>query len=432
MTRAAPADPQVAVLAPGRPTAGERRRAPAPGTRDPADLARGMLAALALTCACGGDHRGTGADAGGGDGDADGDGQTVAPPSCAIDLTPWLESLRVPGVAAAILKDGAIACTAVAGLADIESDRPVAPDTIFWWASVSKPVSATAALSAWQDGAFALEDEVNGALPFAVVHPDPACAGAPITFFQLLVHASSIFENEALPAYTDGFVVGEPRRPLGEYLADYLVPGGATYRPQNFIAACPGVEYQYSSIAYGLLGFAVESLVGRPFDRFCKERIFDPLGLADTSFTVADLDPGKLATPYARELGVFVPLGPREHANYPDGSLRSSVLDLARFTLMTMAGGALDGVRVLEAATIAEMLRPQAPEIDDTQGFGWYHDEYAGRDVIGHDGWDPGATSFLYFDPADGAAVLLVANGEWREALAEQLLDQLFAEAATY
>lgn len=394
-----------------------------------------FLCSLALCmAACGGDSSssdgdGTGdGDDGDGDGDDDGGGDSM-PATCATDLTPELERLGVPGLAAAIVKNGRIACTAVAGLANIEMDVPVTPRTIFWWASVSKPVSATGALSVWEDGAFALDDEVNGYLPYAVVHPRPACADTAITFQQLLTHTSSIFEDEEDPPYKNGFVVGKPRQPLGEFLHEYLVPGGATYSPGNFINACPGRQDNYSSIGYGLLGFTVESIVEQPFDQICKERIFDPLGMADTSFTLADLDEAKLAMPYGGN-AAFTPLGHREHANYPDGSLRSSVLDLSRFLLMSMQLGEYQGTRILDEATVRAMFEAQIPDLDEDQGYAWYHDTYGGRAVIGHDGWDPGASSLMFFDPSDGAGVLLVANGEWRnDAFAEDILVTLFAES---
>lgn len=99
---------------------------------------------------------------------------------------------------------------------------------------------------------------------------------------------------------------------------------------------------------------------------------------------------------------------------------------------MTMQSGEYGGTRVLSEATVREMLDVHETSADgDLQGYGWYEDtfdDYTG--LIGHDGEDPGARSLVFFDPATGAAVLLVANGEWDEDLAEELFVALFDEAA--
>jgi CubicO group peptidase (beta-lactamase class C family) len=357
------------------------------------------------------------------------------PPPCTTDLTPELAKLRVPGIAAAIVKHGKVVCTAVAGMANIEENQPVTPDTVFWWASVSKPVAATAAMSVWEQGKFKLEDEVNAYIPFQVKHPNPACDAKHITFQELLTHTSSIFEDEDLPPYKDAFVVGMPREPLGQYLQDYLLPGGRLYSTSNFVTGCPGEQYNYSSIGYGLLGFTIESIIGESFDRICMDRVFKPLELKQTSFTLADLDISKLAMPYSGDSAAnFKALGHREHANYPDGSLRSSVLELSRFLLMSMNFGEYEGKRILMDATVKEMFRPQLGDLPggDGQGYAWYHDRIGTRDVIGHDGDDPGARSLMFFDPADGAGVLLVVNGEWSDGDADLLFYNLFAESSNY
>jgi hypothetical protein len=79
------------------------------------------------------------------------------------------------------------------------------------------------------------------------------------------------------------------------------------------------------------------------------------------------------------------------------------------------------------------MRRVQLPDVDDTQGLVWYVDDVGGRSgVIGHDGDDPGITSQMFFDPATGEGVLLVANGVWDETQAVAIMTKLFAEATEY
>src|SRR5712675_1456396 len=121
-------------------------------------------------------------------------GSDTAPPgTCKTDLTRQLRTLDVPGLAAAVVKNGRIVCTATAGLANIEENRPVTPDTLFLIASVSKTITATAVMQLYDERKFQLDDDINRYLPFTV--RIPASPSAPITFRQLLNHTSSIKDN---------------------------------------------------------------------------------------------------------------------------------------------------------------------------------------------------------------------------------------------
>ena len=355
-------------------------------------------------------------------------GDEHAAPACRTDLTRELGRLRVPGLSAAIIVDGQLACTAVAGQADIEAGRAVEPDTVFAWASVSKTVTATAAMMLRDDGAFDLDDDIDDYLPFAV--DNPACPGEPITFRQLLTHTSSIRDN--WPIYDKSYVIGDSPIALGDYVRGYLVPGGAYYDGErNFKDACPGEVYAYSNVAVGLLGYLLEEISGSSFDELCRQRIFDPLGMQQTSFVLSELDLDGVAMPYDGHTH-FEPHG---HVGYPtiaDGLLRTSAPHLGRFLAMFAGHGALGGERLLAEETADEMRRLQIPELDDTQGLIWYYESIGREGLLGHDGDDPGTSSLMFFDPADGDGVLLVANGVWRWPEAHRLFGELFAEAERF
>lgn len=362
--------------------------------------------------------------------DESGDGGVdVAAPPCDFDLSSYLDEVGVPGLSAGIVKDGRLACTAVAGHADIEADRPVTPDTVFHWASVSKAVTAVTAMSMFDDGLLDLDASVEDALPFAV--RNPGCPDAPITFRQLFTHTSSIIDSNA---YSDTYVVGDSPIGLGEYVRGYVTPGGAYYdAADNFEPACPGEVNEYSNISVALLGHALEEISGVPFDDLSRARVFDPLDMRDTSYRIASIDPARLATPYrGSSPATFQAHGQVGYPTLPDGMLRSSVPQLAKVLAMMAEGGVYQGQRILAETTVAEMRRSQIPELDSTQGLLWFYDGA----VFGHDGSDPGTSSFMYFDPESGDGVLLVANADWYALdddarAAYQLLGDLFDEAAS-
>lgn len=197
----------------------------------------------------------------------------------------------------------------------------------------------------------------------------------------------------------DHYVAGDSPVSLDEFFRGYLSPGGAYWHESNFAGTCPGASVDYSNAGAALVGRLVETIADTPFDTFCRERIFEPLGMNDTSFRLADVQTGMLARPYDGGPGEFVPLVHYGFPTYPDGSLRATVPDLARFLGMMAGGGELDGTRILEAATVTEAAAVQLPELDDTQGLIWFYDH---GDRLGHDGGDCGASSFMFYDPGNG------------------------------
>jgi CubicO group peptidase (beta-lactamase class C family) len=367
--------------------------------------------------------RGTGGD--------DGDGPSV--PQCATKVRKKLHRLDVPGLSAVIIKNGRVACTAVAGMANIEKNRPVEPETVFTWASVSKTVTAVAVMKLVDDGALKLDDDINAYLPFPV--KIPACPGKPITFLHLLTHTSSIVESEYEGVYADLYVKGDSPVALGDFLKDYLVPSGTYYDGgNNFKKKCPGTVASYSNVGVALLGYLVEVVSGTPFEIFTRDNIFTPLGMNEAAWKLSELDIEHVAMPYSGgQASGFKPLGHLGFPTFPDGLLRTSAPQLARFLLMFMRFGELDGTRILSRESAANMRRVYFPDLDDHQGLIWYYDSFGSRKrVIGHEGTDPGTRSMMYFDPEDGAGVLLVTNGNWKRDRAKALMKKLFKEAKRY
>jgi CubicO group peptidase (beta-lactamase class C family) len=320
----------------------------------------------------------------------------------ALDLERERQELRVPGLSAALVAHEALAATVVAGLADTDRGTPVTPQTAFTWASVSKTVTATALMQLHERGLFALDDDVGEYLPFPV--RIPAFPDRRVTFRQLLVHTSAIRDSSI---YDSLYVVGDSPIPLGEFLADYLVPGGRYYdRKRNFRSRCPGTVSEYSNIGAGVLGYLVEVLSGERFDRYAADHIFAPLGMANTSFTLTGLDLDLVARP-----GGNGPL--QSFPTYPDGTLRSPPAELAKFLVAYLRGGSYEGRHILRPATVDAMLCKQTP-LDPDQGLIWYRQKF-GKRLWGHVGDDPGISANMFLHRKSRTGVLLAANGRWKK-----------------
>ena len=229
------------------------------------------------------------------------------------------------------------------GLADIAASRPMQPDTMFWIASMTKPVTGVAILMLQDDGRLSVGDPVSKYLPEFAGLRTPSGRPANITIAQLLNHTSGL----ASPPKSKALL---SVKTLRELEAIYLSG------PMQFE---PGSSWKYTTSGFNVAGLLVETVAGQPFDAFLQKRIFDPLGMKDTTFYPSDeqrlrLARGYRVNPETGELTLQQGLAangpvPRRGEAVPlgDGGLFSTAGDYARFCQMLLNGGVLDGRRYL-------------------------------------------------------------------------------------
>jgi CubicO group peptidase (beta-lactamase class C family) len=338
---------------------------------------------------------------------------------------------HIPGLAAAVVVDGDVVWAKGFGYADLGARRPVTPDTLFVMASVSKTMVAAGLMHAVEHGALGLDTDLSTILPFPARNPHfPKVA---ITARHLATHTSGIIDNDKLyggPAsYHYG---GDNPISLGAFLAAYLTPGGEIYdEKENFSGNLPGTKWQYSNVGAGLAGYAVESATGMSFDAYCRKYIFDPLGMVNTGWHQRDVDMSRHAIPYAYKDGQFVPYRHYGLATWPDGGLRTSVVDLGRFLGMIMEGGSLHGVTILKPASVQSMLKPQGmtvvregvPAGSVEQAIFWIKSSGPNGEPprYQHSGGDPGTSTFVAFEPDKHVGVLVFANTDGTKAVDDSL-----------
>jgi CubicO group peptidase (beta-lactamase class C family) len=321
-----------------------------------------------------------------------------------------MEEHFIPGMAVCIIKDRAVARCDGFGWANIEEAIPVTEDTVFVLASVSKTITATAMMQLWEAGDFDLDGNVSDDLPFPVGNPSYT---EPIIYRHLFTHLSSIVRDRS--SHQGYYVDTDPEISLFDYIFNYFSPDGEWYDDSvTYLDYPPGTQYVYSSLAVSLLAYLGEVLGGEDFAEACKRRIFEPLGMENTSFRLADFpDRTKLAMPYQYMVSdrSYYPLGHFVITDYPAASARSSARDLSRYLLAYLNGGELDGQSILETATIEEMLRLQYPGIS-SHGLIWFIDEpVPGEGIIAsHSGRFDGVASFISFKPDEGWGRVILWN----------------------
>lgn len=216
------------------------------------------------------------------------------------------------------------------GMADIAAQRPMSPDTLFWIASMTKPVTGVAVLMLQDAGKLKVSDPAANYLPEFASLKTPSGQPANLTITHLMTHTSGLGEA-AGPAAQDA-----------KTLAD-LVPLWLA-APMQYE---PGAQWKYTQSGINAAARIVEVVSGQAFEVFLQERLFDPLGMKNTTFYPTEEQRKRLATGYAKDkaTGALVPVPPRpgygtrQRPPQGNGGLFSTGPDYARFCLMLLQGG---------------------------------------------------------------------------------------------
>ena len=324
------------------------------------------------------------------------------------------------GISMAMINSNGMTWSGARGFADLERKQLISIDTVMNIASISKTVTATSLMLLVEQGKLALDQDINSYLPIKVVntqHP-----GETITTRQLLTHTSAIIDRGDLYFSKISYY---PRTdnpfPLGEFLQAYLSPNGQFYQARNFASYPPGMQRQYSNIGFGLAGYLVEVLSGVPLNRFSAEHIFKPLGMDATGWMLTEIDPQQHAMLYEWNGEEQIPVEWYGLVTWPDGGMRTSVRDLARFFAAMIGGGQFQGKRILQTSTVEGMFTPQfssgqvlagvEDEENHQQALAWsYRSGNSARITLGHGGGDPGVATAAHFFPGAGVGAILLVN----------------------
>jgi len=365
---------------------------------------------------------------------------------------------ELAGAVTLVWRGGKIVQSACVGWRDIEAEAPMQRDTIFRIASMSKPITSTAALMLLEEGRIALDDPIARFAPeFSQMRVLRSPAGPldqtdpadrPITFEDLLTHRSGLTYGDVHAG------------PIAKAYADALGADiDSEVAPDDWIAGLaalplidqPGAAYHYGH-STDLLGLLIARIEDAPLGEVLARRIFTPLGMRDTGFTVAKDKRGRRATMYGfdeaeRLIPRLAPPSGAFMAERPDNlefvsggqGLWSTVDDYLAFARMFIGDGAVDDVRLLRPETLALMTanrltggqravaKTLGMPVFTAHGFGLgvavvLDPEKAAavrcRGGVGTVGWPGAYGGWWQADPTDGSAMVFLAHNSFE-------LDQL-------
>jgi D-alanyl-D-alanine carboxypeptidase len=296
-----------------------------------------------------------------------------------------MATMHIPGVSLAVVRGGRVLKAMGYGVADLEHDIPVTPQTVFKIGSVSKQFLATGIMLLAQDGRLAVDD------PVAKYLADAPESWRGITLRHFLTHTSGVLREG--PAFD----------PL-KVQHDSVVIRSAFARPLQFPT---GSQYQYCNVCYFTLADIIARVSGKPWDVFLAERVFRPMGMTATrATTVSALVPHRARGYIWRDSGYVN--APEFLALRPSGAFLSTALDLARWD------AALYDDRVLTRASREAMWTPVRLTGGGTYayGFGWTLDSLEGHRRVHHGGSLPGFRAELARFPDDSLTVIVLANAD--------------------
>ena len=330
-------------------------------------------------------------------------------------LRPWIEQLlqreHRPGLAIAVVEGNRVVYARGFGVKRLGTDDPITSRSLFHMASITKTFVATSVMQLVEQGKIDLDAPVVRYLPYFRMADDRYRT---ITVRQMVTHSSGMPDVEDYewdkPQYDDGSLERYVRS-----LSD---------RRLRF---APGDKFQYSNMAFEILGDVIAKVSGQSFDDYVQDHILTPLRMKDSTLLVRRADAGLLTWGHeidAADRPFPSRVFPYNRVHSPSSNLHSNVLDMARWAMANMNHGELEGRRILQASTHELMWKrardlggpAPAPSTPSPVGISWFLGEYRGTAMAGHSGGDTGYATDLAMLPEKKIAVVWMMNSDWRDS----------------
>lgn len=331
----------------------------------------------------------------------------------------------VVGLAAGVVRNGRLEFFHAHGVADIASNTPITEDTVFRIASITKTFTAIAVMQLWEQGRIDLDAPAGEYLrAYRLIPARPSFP--PVTVRHLLTHTSGIPEvirpgRSLRYAFGESYELGRPLPTLAEY-----------YRGGLWLVAEPGTRFTYTDHNFATLGQIVEDVSGERLDRYFREHVFAPLGMAGTDLLRSGTVASRLATGYTLRSRGPTAVTDRQWVTAAASSIYSTPRDMSRYLAALLGGGANSHGSVLKPATLASMFEPHYQPDPRVPGIGLAFSRFnlGGHLAVEHEGILPGFNSDIFLAPGDGVGVMAFTNGArqamlWLPAEAGQLLSHL-------
>ncbi len=335
-----------------------------------------------------------------------------------FDLKVKLNMLKghLPSISACIIKNDSIVWSNNYGYSRYFGFKKPTMDTVYSVYSLTKPITATALMQLYEQGELDLDDDINDYLDFNVRHPN--YPNVPITFRMLLAHQSSLGDN-SIPQSVYMNICFRLRRIAFGYpypmIKEIIQPDGRLYNSMSWKEYKPGANCAYSNLNYILLEYLIEILSNQSYQDYCKENIFEPLDMKNSSFDYSDFDKNQLAVLYENIGNLHIRL-PFLHFPYGAGGLKTTMSDMSHFLIAHMNDGCYKNVQILNKSSIEEMHKLQYPNSFDGEikryALGWenFNSSVHGVIIEGHEGRYLGGSAAMMMNSTNNIGFIFCFN----------------------
>jgi serine beta-lactamase-like protein LACTB, mitochondrial len=322
----------------------------------------------------------------------------------------------VPGISVAVVENGKNVWSEGFGMADLENFVPATPQTLYRLASISKPLTATAAMQLWQRGKLDLDAPVQKYCPAFPQKPWPITTRELLGHLGGIRHYKSDSQDDPETGNTTHF--------------DHPIEAGLKFFANDPLVAPPGTKFNYSTQGFTLVGCAIEGASGENYVDFVKKNVLEPAGMARTQVDDRFAIIAQRTRFYHKDECGRVVNAELLDSSYkiPGGGWLSSADDLARFEVAILQDA------LLRRATRDAMWSPQklADGSVSEYALGWGTGKGLGEFDVGHGGGQQGTSTFFMILPQRELGVVVLANmdGADSSTLATQLMQILITPAA--
>lgn len=327
------------------------------------------------------------------------------------------------GVAVAVLNGGKLSFAGGFGLRDRASGQPVNAQTLFGIGSATKAFTSMLLSIQASKRVISLDDPISSYAPDFKMQESRV--STTMNLVDILTHRTGLPRHDAL------WYLGPFTRSQLFYRLPYLEQIAGAFR----------TTFLYNNLMYTAAGHLLERQSGTTWEESVKQYILDPLGMADTSFTLADL---LGAANHAKGYKMLVDVPPKDFENIgPAGEINSNVLDLAKWVQLFLAKGVTsNGTRLIDQSALERMytgLTSIGGGSTTRYGLGWYVGQLDGQSYVFHDGVADGYTAYVSFMPGKMMGVVVLTNQHgsgtiktmWPRKVAEPIYDYLLNGSVT-
>lgn len=306
-----------------------------------------------------------------------------------------MDGWQVPGLALGFVQDGSVTLARTYGIRDIETQKPVRPDTLFGIGSITKSVTALTASITADDGGPLLDQPLRPLLGYLPPH---------LTLRHLLSHSS-----------------GWPRHDALWYLDSYSRDGLSRRLASLPVFARPGAAFQYNNVTYAVAGQALQQATAHPWEQMVRRRILRPAGMTDSVTTVSGFrSMANRATGYFPGDEGRIPIDLRDTDPVaPAAGLYAPLTDMVRYLNLLASRGRLDGRQVVSAKAVDELFAPAANAGNRRYGLGLNLGHRRGERIAWHPGVIDGFGARISVLPDRRAGVIVLTNMSGRTPVAQ-------------